>query len=200
MSEREEQELIERIAHELRQGVRFDASFDERVMTRVRREGFLGTPLSVRPIQRAARSLVRTRSVRVNPLIGLAAAAGFTALVIGGTMAWRDARPSAAATPAALAATDTLTVRVVQFELRAPGARSVALVGDFNEWNREATPLHAVAANGVWTISLPLPTGRHVYAFVVDGEEWIADPVAPRAPGDDFGVPNSVVTVGGTAL
>ena len=53
MSEREERELIERIARELRDGVRFDASFDERVMTRVRREGFLGTPVSVRPVRAA---------------------------------------------------------------------------------------------------------------------------------------------------
>ena len=197
MSEREEQELIERIAHELRQGVRFDASFDERVMMRVRCEGFLGTPLSVRPIRRVSRWLVQTRSVRVSPLVGLAAAAGFTMLVIGGTLAMRD---GTSPVPAAVAAADTQTVKVVQFVLRAPQARSVALVGDFNELDRNATPLRAVSNDGVWTISLPLPRGRHVYAFVVDGEEWIADPVAPKAPGDDFGVPNSVVTVDGTAL
>lgn len=198
MSEREEQELIERIARELRQGVRFDATFDERVMARVRREGFLGTPLALRPIRRASRWLVQTRSIRVSPLIGLAAAAGFTALVIGGTLAMRDRSPAVA--PAVAAAADTQPVKVVQFVLRAPGARSVALVGDFNEWNRDATPLRAASGDGLWTISVPLPSGRHVYAFVVDGEEWIADPVAPKAPGDDFGVPNSVVTVGGTAL
>ena len=194
MSEREERELIERIARELRDGVRFDASFDERVMTRVRREGFLGTPLSMRPVRAASRWLVGTRSVRVSPLIGLAAAAGFTALVVAGTLAWRDASPSV--TPAAVAAADTQTVKVVQFVLRAPSAHSVTLVGDFNDWNPSATPLRAVSDEGVWTISLPLREGRHAYAFVVDGDEWRADPVAPPAPGDDFGVPSSVVTVG----
>ena len=194
MSEREERELIERIARELRDGVRFDASFDERVMTRVRREGFLGTPLSVRPVQAASRWLVRTRAVRVNPLIGLAAAAGFTALVVAGTIAWREASPSVA--PAAVAAVDTQTVKVVQFVLRAPSARSVALVGDFNDWNPGATPLRSASADGVWTIAVPLREGRHAYAFIVDGDEWRADPVAPPAPGDDFGVPSSVVTVG----
>ena len=34
-----EQELIDRIASELRSGVRFDASFDQRVMAEVRRSG-----------------------------------------------------------------------------------------------------------------------------------------------------------------
>src|SRR5688500_10166692 len=140
-------------------------------MARVRREGFLGTPLSVRPIRRAATWLTSTRSVRVNPLIGLAAAAGFAALTIGGTMTMRSSTGETA--PAAVAAIDTQAVRVVQFVLRAPEARSVSLVGDFNDWDRGATPLRAVSRDGVWTISLPLPAGRHVYAFVVDGEEWI---------------------------
>ena len=197
MSEREEQELIERIANELRRGVRFDAAFDDAVMRRVRREEFLATPLSVRPIRRASRWLVRTRSVRVSPLVGLAAAAGFTALVVGGTLALRE---QPAAPLPAVASVDTQRVKVVQFVLRAPEARSVSLVGDFNDWDRAATPLRAVSSDGTWTISLALPAGRHVYAFVVDGEEWIADPVAPKAPGDDFGVPSSVVTIGGTAL
>ncbi len=51
------------------------------------------------------------------------------------------------------------------------------------------------AEAGVWTVSLTLPVGRHQYAFVVDREEWAADPAAPPAVSDDFGTPNSVVTV-----
>ena len=41
-----------------------------------------------------------------------------------------------------------------------------------------------------------LPPGRYAYAFLVDGQRWIADPAAPPAVGDDFGRPSSVVTVG----
>jgi hypothetical protein len=37
-----------------------------------------------------------------------------------------------------------------------------------------------------------------VYAFIVDGDRWVADPAAPMAPEDGFGIRNSVIVVGGT--
>jgi 1,4-alpha-glucan branching enzyme len=83
---------------------------------------------------------------------------------------------------------------VVRFELSAPKASRVALVGSFNEWNPGATPLVRDAATGKWMVSIPLAPGRHVYAFVVDGDVT-ADPSAPRAADDDFGSSNSVVFV-----
>jgi 1,4-alpha-glucan branching enzyme len=82
----------------------------------------------------------------------------------------------------------------VRFELSAPRASHVALVGSFNEWNPVATPLSRDPASGKWVVSLRLPPGRHVYAFVVDGDVT-ADPSAPRAADDDFGSPSSVVLV-----
>jgi 1,4-alpha-glucan branching enzyme len=83
---------------------------------------------------------------------------------------------------------------MVRFELAAPNASRVALVGSFNEWNPAATPLVRDATTGRWMVSLRLPPGRHVYAFVVDGDVT-ADPEAPRAADDDFGSTNSVVFV-----
>jgi hypothetical protein len=47
-----------------------------------------------------------------------------------------------------------------------------------------------------WLLDVPLPPGRHVYAFVVDGD-LAPDPSAPRAGDEDFGVPSSVVLVSG---
>jgi 1,4-alpha-glucan branching enzyme len=85
---------------------------------------------------------------------------------------------------------------MVQFVLVAPEARNVVLVGDFNDWDPAATPLHRAPSGGAWTAALPLQPGRHRYAFVVDGVRWMADPTAPPAPDDDFGSPGSVVTVG----
>jgi 1,4-alpha-glucan branching enzyme len=70
----------------------------------------------------------------------------------------------------------------------------VALVGDFNDWDATATPLRS--ASGAWSVAVRLVPGRHSYAFVLDGVRWIADPLAPPAPDDDFGSPGSVVTVG----
>jgi hypothetical protein len=88
----------------------------------------------------------------------------------------------------------------VAFELTAPEASSVALVGDFNDWNAGVTPLKRAQANGRWEVTVPLAPGQYNYAFVVDGARWLPDPSAPRASGDDFGKPNSVVTVTGRSL
>jgi 1,4-alpha-glucan branching enzyme len=87
----------------------------------------------------------------------------------------------------------------VHFVFVAPDAKSVSVVGDFNDWKLDATPLTAARdRRGVWTVAVPLPPGRYTYTFVVDGETWVADPSAPPALEDDFGTPKSVVTVGGS--
>ena len=83
---------------------------------------------------------------------------------------------------------------VVTFVLVAPQARSVALAGDFDGWDRARMPMRR-AASGLWTLNVPLAPGRYQYAFVVDGRRFVADPAAPPALGDDFGQPTSVVTV-----
>jgi len=84
----------------------------------------------------------------------------------------------------------------VQFVLDAhatDSATTVSVVGDFNEWNVAATPM--TLERGAWSVSLPTTAGRHVYAFVLNGERWIADPRAPRAADADFGRPGSVIIV-----
>ena len=55
-------------------------------------------------------------------------------------------------------------------------AKSVALVGDFNAWSKDATPMTLGADGRTWTRSVALPYGEHQYKFVVDGERWIVDP------------------------
>jgi hypothetical protein len=82
----------------------------------------------------------------------------------------------------------------VQFVLVAPRAKSVSVVGDFNDWNPSAIPLQP--ARGVWSVEAVVPVGRHDYAFVIDGTRWIADPAAPRAPADEFGAGYSVLLAG----
>src|SRR5688500_15804889 len=154
----------------------------------------------------------RGRRILISPLAGVAAAALFTALGAGAavaTMSWRartnDAASIAAAEQGARQAASTLGLpasagsadqEVVRFELAAPRASHVALVGSFNEWNPVATPLDRDPATGKWIVSLRLPPGRHVYAFVVDGDVT-ADPAAPRAADADFGSSNSVLLVAG---
>src|SRR5206468_3375197 len=72
----------------------------------------------------------------------------------------------------------------VRFVYVAPYASRVALVGDFNAWNPAAMPMRRSADGRAWMIDVPLMRGRHVYAFVVDGD-LAPDPAAPRAGDDD---------------
>jgi len=87
----------------------------------------------------------------------------------------------------------------VAFSLVAPRAASVAVVGDFNDWNPKATPL-ARTRSGTWEVRVPLGPGQYNYAFVVNGSNWVPDPRAPKVAVDDFGSPNSVITVAGASL
>jgi hypothetical protein len=110
------------------------------------------------------------------------------------------ARGVAAAAPAAgsAAALDEAP-RAVRFTLRAPEARRVAVVGDFNRWDPAATPL-AGGAGGTWTTEVLIPPGRHAYAFVVDGRRWVLDPAAPSERDPDFGRAHSVTVVGAVGV
>lgn len=185
-----EDQLIARVAAELRVVPPLDERFDARVMAEI---ATLPQPAPAR-LTRASQWLRRPRTVRVSPLTGLAAAAALTAVLVWsrgpGSPTLRTLGPAAA--PGVLLASHGSTV--VQFVLVAPDARSVSLVGDFNDWDPTVTPLRA--ASGAWSVAVRLVPGRHRYAFVLDGVRWIADPLAPPAPDDDFGSPGSVVTVG----
>jgi hypothetical protein len=76
----------------------------------------------------------------------------------------------------------------VQFRIEAAGAGNVTLAGSFSEWE----PRHEMVETqpGVWTLIIPLEPGVHDYAFLVDGERWVADPAAPMID-DGFGGTNS---------
>jgi len=105
---------------------------------------------------------------------------GLTSLLWIVLLGPRDALPGDAAIP-------------VQFVLAAHDARSVVVVGDFNDWNPAATPLRR-GTEGVWSVVVPLSVGRYAYSFVVDGREWRpGGGAAPRL--DAFGRPSSVLLV-----
>ncbi len=85
---------------------------------------------------------------------------------------------------------------VVRFELRAPDAREVSLVGNWNQWNPEVHKLRDPDGDGVWEIEVPLKKGEeHQYQFLIDGENWIPDPEAPLRVEDGFGGVNSVLQI-----
>jgi hypothetical protein len=70
---------------------------------------------------------------------------------------------------------------------------TVEVVGDFNGWSRGVTPLQE--RDGVWSTVLALPPGSYEYQFLVDGEEWVTDPLAASSRSDGFGGSNAVLDV-----
>lgn len=86
--------------------------------------------------------------------------------------------------------------RAVQVVFRAPGARHVSVVGDFNGWDTHSDAMTRDPVSGLWSHTLALRPGRHVYAFVVDDSVWMRDPRSPEAADEDFGRPGSVLLVG----
>ena len=100
---------------------------------------------------------------------------------------------SVSAIPAADAKTEMRAVPV-QITFDAANAKSVSIVGDFNDWDSAAAPLTRFGSNGPWTATVKVVPGRHVYAFMVDGK-LVADPRAPHARDLDFGGDASVLMV-----
>jgi predicted anti-sigma-YlaC factor YlaD len=82
----------------------------------------------------------------------------------------------------------------VSFVLDTPGARTVAVVGDFTEWQTTGYELSRRASDGKWEITMRLRRDRsYTYGFVIDGERWIPDPGAPETVDDGFGGVNSIL-------
>lgn len=131
--------------------------------------------------------LVQPRMVRLRP--ALAAAAVVAAVGLG--VALRQVTLSNV--PGVSSETPVVLVR---FELPAPAAQAVSVVGSFNDWNPIGHRMAVSSATGLWTITLPLPSGEHQYLFVVDGEQWVPDPGAHAQVDDGFGMTNSVIVVG----
>ncbi len=180
-------ESIDRLAAPLRAPVALDEEFEGRVMQAVRGAGArVGAP--------ATAWWRRRYTLHVTPLAGLALAASLAFFALLGRMsAGAGHRVDSARVAAAATAHDT--VYLVRFALVNPDAHAVSLVGDFNGWTPGATPLTGQAVDGVWTASVAVTPGRHEYAFIVDGERWVADPYAATV-NDEFGTSSSVLHVG----
>jgi hypothetical protein len=195
-------ELLERVVGELRTLPPVDEAAIRRIVAAASEE------------TRAEGRAGRTAGVPIwwRSQVPLAAAAGFAlatgvAGFLAGESPQRAPAVAAARTPALeslqLAATSPAaglrpppSVVPTQFVLEAPRASRVALVGDFNAWDVNETPLVRDPSSGIWTATVRLAPGRHTYAFMVDGRAWTLDPRAPTAQDLEFGTPSSVVLVG----
>jgi hypothetical protein len=154
---------------------------DAAVMRRIEELGLEPIPVGrAEVVRRGLVSLVTSREVRFQwrPIYGLAAAAALAGLLLVSTAGPGPEAPVAggeAASPAKV---------FVQFRLLAGSASNVSLAGSFSGW-QPAVPLQP-AGDGVWTVTLALTPGVHDYSFIVDGEQWVPDPYAPKVD-DGFG-------------
>lgn len=190
----EDAAFADRVAQPLRAAVHAHPSFEKRLMEKVRMEA----PGLYPRLSSNARWWRNEWVIRLSPRMGVAIAAGLSTIIalssiaIGSRLSDRQ-EPSR--TAAAAVAPDT--VQIVRFVFVDSGAASVELVGDFNEWTRGATALERSGAPGVWAVSVALTPGRHEYAFIINGNRWVADPLAVKSS-DDFGTESSVIRVGAT--
>lgn len=74
-------------------------------------------------------------------------------------------------------------------------ARTVYLVGDFNDWDRQAMPMQQ-DANGTFKLTIELIPGReYQFRYLANDNEWYNDWNADRYAPNPFGGDNSVVVV-----
>jgi len=198
VSEHEIDPFIEDIAAELKRPVHFDSTLESRVMAA------LEQPVVPLPVERTRSTpwLLRPRTLYVSPLAGLAVAAGLVAIITMSVLRTVPSREIAGAK-----VTDTVPVlipgRLISVGNPAPvaapftyidhRAKSVAVVGSFNDWDATRNVL-TLTSDSVWTATVPLTPGRYEYQLVVDGK-WIADPGAQQTAASEFGAANSVLIV-----
>lgn len=77
----------------------------------------------------------------------------------------------------------------------APKAEAVCVIGEFNDWSRDATPMKR-QKNGDFSVSLDLETGRsYRFRYLIDGWKFENDWAADRYEPNRYGGEDSVVEV-----
>ncbi len=81
-------------------------------------------------------------------------------------------------------------------KIAATDARSVCIVGDFNDWNIYANPMKRLR-NGDYTITLELQPGReHQFRYLIDESKWENDWNADKYVKSPYGdSDNSIIEV-----
>ncbi len=81
-----------------------------------------------------------------------------------------------------------------RFSVDCPGAKSVFLAGDFNDWDPTARRMKRVRKGGSeFAAVVELEPGRYQFKYIVDGD-WCCCPHSPRERSAE-GIENSVLEV-----
>lgn len=80
-------------------------------------------------------------------------------------------------------------------EKDAEGAKTVEILGDFNNWEKDKA-IVMKAKNGIYSAKVELEAGReYQFRYLIDNETWKNDSEADKYAPTPFGVENSVVVV-----
>lgn len=81
----------------------------------------------------------------------------------------------------------------VDFEFEDAEAEKVSIVGTFNDWNKDATPL--TKEGNVWKCTLNLKPGKYEYQFVVNDTDWLVDPKSDNNVKNKYEGMNTVIEI-----
>ena len=84
--------------------------------------------------------------------------------------------------------------REVTFTIDHADASEVSLIGEFNNWSAESTPMKLMES-GMWRVTVILPPGTYSYKFLIDRRQKLPDPAATGSEPDGFGGTNSVIKI-----
>jgi 5'-AMP-activated protein kinase regulatory beta subunit len=85
-----------------------------------------------------------------------------------------------------------LGAREVSFNIEAPQAREIYLVGDFNHWKINDDSRLSRRVDGRWEKRVELSPGRYKYKYIVDGE-WTVDGENSEREQNAFGTFDSII-------
>ena len=74
-------------------------------------------------------------------------------------------------------------------------SEKAALVGDFNNWSLQESPMKKLK-DGSFSVTLSLQAGNsYQFRYLLDGNTWVNDTEADSYVPNKFGEENSVITV-----
>jgi cyclomaltodextrinase / maltogenic alpha-amylase / neopullulanase len=120
---------------------------------------------------------------------------GFRKAIFGLLCAMVSLRAAAAGIPIEPPA--KLLQQTFRFDSAAAGAKpsAVHLAGTFNHWSHTQTPMLDIG-NGIYSVTLDLAPGLYHYKFLVNDDQWFADPSADKSLEDAEDHHNCGIIVG----
>lgn len=82
---------------------------------------------------------------------------------------------------------------IVRFIYMDDEAESVAVAGDFSDWDPIELSPRDVNGEQVWSGFVTMERGEQSYMFLKNGSQWVTDPMAPVTQDDGFGNENAVL-------